>query len=74
MSTKNVSRSFYSLREAREKRGLTQQEVADELGVSRQTYIRFEKKPEKANVRQARRLCEILSCSYDGIFFGKNVS
>lgn len=65
---------FKTLREAREDAGFTQQYMADELGVSRPTYIRIEEKPENASVLQARRICEILSHSYESIFFGRNAS
>lgn len=63
---------YSTLREAREEAGLTQQNMADELGVSRPTYIRIEENPENASVLQARRICEILSRNYEGIFFGRN--
>lgn len=65
---------FKTLREAREDAGFTQQYMADELGVSRPTYIKIEEKPENASVLQARCICEILSRSYESIFFGRNAS
>lgn len=58
-----------TLREARENAGFTQQFMADELGCSRPTYVKIEENPETASVLQARRICEILSRSYEGIFF-----
>lgn len=63
-----------SLREAREDAGLTQQKMADELGISRQTYLEIEKNPTKATVLQARRICEVLSRSYEYIFFDRSAS
>ena len=63
-----------TLREAREEAGFTQQYMADELGVSRPTYIRIEENPANASVLQARHICEILSRSYEAIFFGRNAS
>lgn len=65
---------FKTLREAREDAGFTQQYMADELGVSRPTYMKIEEKPENASVLQARHICEILSRSYESIFFGRNAS
>ncbi len=63
-----------SLRNIRKLRGLTQQKVADELGVSRYTYIKIEHNPSRASILQARRLCEILRCSYEEIFFTVDAS
>ena len=63
-----------TLREARENAGYSQQEMADELGVSRPTYAGIEMNPDKATVLQARRICQLLSRSYERIFFGKNAS
>lgn len=66
--------SNQTLRGARELAGFTQQYMANELGVSRQTYVKIEENPARASVLQARRICEILSRSYESIFFGRNVS
>lgn len=63
-----------TLRKARENAGFTQQFMADELGVSRPTYAKIEEMPEIASVLQARRICEILSRSYESIFFGRGAS
>ena len=58
-----------TLREARESAGYSQQDMADKLGVSRQTYASIELSPEKATVLQARTICKILSKNYERIFF-----
>ena len=58
-----------TLAEARENAGITQQEMADKLGITRQTYAKIEAAPEKATVLQARRICQLLSRSYERIFF-----
>lgn len=63
-----------TLREVRKEVGFTQQYMADELGISRPTYMKIEEDPSKASVLQAKRICEILSKSYEGIFFGRNAS
>lgn len=65
---------FGSLREAREDAGFTQDQVAAELGVSRPTYAAIEADPTRATVLQAQRICEILSRSYEHIFFNRNAS
>lgn len=58
-----------TLRKAREKAGLSQQTMADQLGISRQTYASIEANPSKATVLQARRICQLLSKNYERIFF-----
>lgn len=63
-----------SLLEARKSAGITQQEIADELGITRQTYMKIEENPSVATVLQAKRICSILSRSYESIFFGRNAS
>lgn len=65
---------YSTLREAREDAGYTQQYMADELGISRPTYMKIEEDPSNASVLQARRICEILSRSYECIFFGRDAS
>ena len=65
---------YSSLRQAREDAGLTQQQMATELGVSRPTYAKIEEDPASASVLQARRICEILSRSYEYIFFDRSAS
>lgn len=54
-----------TLQEAREKVGSTQEHMAHELGVSRPTYCKIEKEPANAGVLQTRRICKILSRSYE---------
>ena len=63
-----------TLRDAREKAGFTQQDMADRLGITRPTYASIEANPDKATVLQARRICQILSRNYERIFFAKNDS
>lgn len=63
-----------TLREAREDAGYSQQEMADKLGVSRPTYAGIEANPDRATVLQARRICQLLSRSYERIFFDRNAS
>lgn len=60
-----------TLKEARESAGFTQQQMADELGISRPTYSQIEANPGKATVMQAKRICTLLSRNYERIFFGE---
>ena len=56
------------LRELREDRGLTQSEMARKLGVSRSTYARYEKNPDRMNIQRALLLCRLLNCEIDTVF------
>ncbi|MCL9637755.1 helix-turn-helix transcriptional regulator [Bacillus zanthoxyli] len=57
------------MKQARLLKGLTQKEVAEKLGVDKDTYRRLEKYPDEAKIKQAKQLSEILGMSYDLIFF-----
>jgi len=59
-----------TIREAREDAGLTQQNMADKLGISRQQYASYEAHPENVTIKQARQICAILGATYERIFFG----
>ena len=55
-------RPMGSLREFRESRGIKQIAVANYVGVSRQTYARYEEHPESMNLKQAKLVCDFLGC------------
>lgn len=57
------------LKEARKNARYRQQDVADHLGVSRQTYSRMEQHPEAVSVGDARKLAEFFGVTVDDIFF-----
>lgn len=58
-----------TIKEARKNAGLTQQNMADKLGVSRQGYAYMEAHPENVSVATARLICSILGTEYERIFF-----
>lgn len=62
------------LKEARMAANLTQQQVADHLGVSRPTYIKMEKDPDSVSVVDAKHLAGLFNCKVNDIFFGRNYS
>ena len=65
--------SFASrLRKAREERGLTQQAVADLLGISKSTYSGYETGKREPDVFKIKALSEVLSISAD-VLIGSNV-
>ena len=63
-----------TIRDVRIEAGLTQQQMADKLGISRQQYANYEQHPERVTIEQARRICAILGAEYERIFFGKFAS
>ena len=54
-----------SLFEARKNRGLSQEEVAEKLGVSRQTISKWETDETLPDIRQSKRLAVIYRISLD---------
>lgn len=63
-----------TLKEFRTKRGITQKAVAEYLGVSRQTYNRYENMQEKMTIEQAKAVCDFLRCDVSDIFLPEEVN
>ncbi|WP_445505783.1 helix-turn-helix transcriptional regulator [Niallia sp. 03091] len=63
---------IFSLKQARLIKGLTQKEVAEKLGVNRDTYRRLERFPDETTIGQAKKISEILDMRYDFIFFNND--
>ncbi|GAA1874504.1 helix-turn-helix transcriptional regulator [Paeniglutamicibacter psychrophenolicus] len=57
-----------SLPERRQERGWSQQRLADELGVSRQTVISIERGRFDPSLPLAFRLAEVFGCRIDDLF------
>lgn len=57
-----------NLRELREKRGLTQKDLADKLALSDKTISKWEKERSIPDVFTLLKLAEILDCSLDDFF------
>ncbi|WOO97342.1 helix-turn-helix transcriptional regulator [Micrococcus terreus] len=57
-----------SLKEARERAGWSQQRLADELGVSRQTVISIEKGRYDPSLPLAFRLASAFDCRIEDLF------
>lgn len=62
-----------SLRAVRELRKLTQKEVADKLGITRQTYAGYESNQERMTIEQAKAVCKLLDCDIEDIFLSRDV-
>lgn len=63
-----------TLAAARVNAGLRQEDVANELGISKATLISWEKGKTYPNVYQAERLYEIYHRPVDSIFFAQNLT
>lgn len=63
-----------TLKQARLIKELTQDQMAEILGVHVQTYRKLEQNPDGVTVGQAKKICEKLMLDYNEIFFGSNSS
>ena len=59
-----------NLKEARKAARYRQEDAANHLGISRQTYIRMENDPGSISVDDAKSLADLFEVSVDDIFFG----
>ena len=62
----------FTLRQARAHAGLTQEAVANSLGIDRGTYLKMEKDPQRATVRQINIISELTGIPIEAIFLGCN--
>ena len=58
-----------TMKQARVGADMTQQEVADKLGVHVQTYQRMESHPGDVTIKQGKNFAEIVGLRFDDIFF-----
>ena len=58
-----------TMKQARVGADMTQQQVADRLGVHVQTYQRMENNPEDVTIRQGKSFSEIVGVRFEDIFF-----
>lgn len=61
-----------SMKQARVGAKLTQQEIADKMGIHVQTYQRMESHPGDVTIRQGKIFAEIVGLNFDDIFFDTN--
>lgn len=61
--------SLITMKMARIGAGMTQQEVADAMGIHVQTYARLEKNPEDISIRDSKRFAEIVARPWADISF-----
>ena len=59
----------YAMKDARTKAGLSQQELADRLGVSRQTVNAIEKGDYNPTIRLCVGICRVLGLTLNDLFW-----
>lgn len=59
-----------TMKQARVGAEMTQQQVADKMGVHVQTYQRMEQNPQDVTIKQGKRFSEIVGCNFEDVFFG----
>ena len=59
-----------TMKMARVGAGLTQQQVADKMGIDVQTYLKMEKDSAGVTIREAKLFSEIVGVAWSEIFFG----
>lgn len=63
-----------TLKQARRFRNVTIREIASYLGVSSQSYIKWEKNPDMIRLGYAKLICEFLDFDMNEIFFVRNIN
>ncbi len=59
---------MYTVKLARVASGLTQRQMAEKMGVSRDTYRKIELNPDSATIAQAKQVAAITNIPIDTIF------
>jgi len=63
---------LFTVKQARQYAGFTQDQMAEKLGISRSSYIYLEKHPDRATVAQAKSISAITGIDFDNLFFEAN--
>lgn len=58
-----------TMKQARVGANMTQQQVADQLGVHVQTYQRMEQHPQDVTIKQGKEFSHIVGYRFEDIFF-----
>ena len=56
---------MFAIKKMRERKGMTQQEVADYLGIKKPRYGDWERETREINLRDAIRLADLFDCTLD---------
>ena len=63
---------MFTVKQARQYAGYTQEQMAEKLGITRAAYMYLEKHPDRATVAQAKEISSITGIALDNIFFTQN--
>ena len=61
-----------TMKQARVGAEMTQQQVADRMGIHVQTYQRMEQHPQDVTIKQGKIFSEIVGCNFEDVFFDSN--
>lgn len=61
-----------SMKAARVNKNMTQQQIADKMGVHVQTYAKMEKDSDNMTIAEAKQFAEIVGMALSDVFFGKD--
>lgn len=61
----------FTIRQARVHSGMTQKQMADQLGIDRSTYLRLEKDVSRATVGQVNKIAAVTGIAVADIFLGE---
>lgn len=59
-----------TLKEARTDKGIKQAAIANAIGISRQTYAKYENSPDMMPVGKAIAACNYIGVNLEDVFFG----
>jgi len=62
----------FTIKQARSHAGFTQAEIAKILGINRNTYIKIEKEPPRATIKQINTISKVTGIPVEEIILGRN--
>ncbi|MDY4739379.1 helix-turn-helix transcriptional regulator [Absicoccus porci] len=60
-----------TLKAARVNAGMTQEDLAEAIGVHRQTVAKWEENPQLMSIETANKVCKVLNVKFHQIFFAR---
>ena len=63
-----------NIKAVRQKRGLTQEEIAKNMSISKPTYVQIENNPFNQSIVRLTELADALGCSIDEFFLKQNIT
>ena len=63
----------YSVKQSRYIAGMTQMQMAEKMGVSRDTYRKIEANPDSATIAQGKKIAKITGIAFESIFLSSTL-